>query len=228
MAVKLWETGTQNAFSTTLDGTVNPADSSIVLTSVTGLVAPGIVVIDRLDADDNSTPTLREYVSYTGISTKTLTGVTRGLAGSSDQAHNSGALVEEVFSVTHWGDLLDFLAVSLNTTTGKLNPEAWATVSFADPISIDVSAAKKHKVTLADSGYTVSFDNTAADDVFIVKLVQDAVGGRTVIWGDDISWPDNTEPTLTTTASHWDIFGFIRTGSGTYDGVILGQNFEAQ
>lgn len=41
------------------------------------------------------------------------------MGGSSAQAHNSGAVVEENFSITHWGDILDFLAVS-HDSAGKL------------------------------------------------------------------------------------------------------------
>lgn len=112
MSVKLWEANTANAFSTSLNGSIGDSDDTIALTSVTGLVAPGILVIDRQDGNENNTPTIREYVSYTGISGNDLTGVTRGVAGSSAQNHSSGALVEEVFSITHWNDMIDFLQVS--------------------------------------------------------------------------------------------------------------------
>lgn len=225
MAVKLWKTGTQNAFSTTLNGNVNAGDTAITLSAVTGLQHPGILVIDRLDADNQATPSLREYISYTGITGNQITGVTRGLGSSQDQGHNSGAKVEEVFSVTHWGDLLDYLAVSLNETTGKLKPEAWGSVSDGATIDFDISAAKKQVVILGGNR-TLTVSNVAADDAFIIKLKQDGTGSRTVTWFDTISWPDNTAPTLSTAAGHWDIFGFIRTGTNTYDGIILGQNFQ--
>ena len=112
MSAKLWKVGTSNAFSTTLSGSVNQSDNSINLTSASGLQAPGVVCIDRVDSNGNATPTLREYVSFTGISTNTLTGVTRGLGGSNDQGHTSGAVVEENFSVSHWNDMVSFLQVS--------------------------------------------------------------------------------------------------------------------
>jgi len=116
MSAKLWKASTSNAFQTTLNGNVLSGDSSITLTSVTGLQAPGVLVIDRVDANGTATNSLREYISFTGISTNTLTGVSRGLGGSTAQSHTSGAVVEETFSVTHWGDLLDFLAVSHNSS----------------------------------------------------------------------------------------------------------------
>lgn len=112
MAVKLWKASTSNAFSTTLNGNVTNVDTSITLTTTTGLQAPGVLVIDRVNTLGTATPTIREYISFTGISTNTLTGVSRGLGGSNAQSHSSGAVVEEAFSVTHWGDMLDYLAVS--------------------------------------------------------------------------------------------------------------------
>ncbi|MCK9371234.1 hypothetical protein M0R04_15080 [Candidatus Dojkabacteria bacterium] len=112
MTAKLWETSTVNAFSSTLNGSITAGDSSIILTSVTGLVAPGVLTIDRQNTAGDNTPTIREYISFTGISVNTLTGCSRGVAGSTAQEHSSGAIVEENFSVSHWGDLLDFLAAS--------------------------------------------------------------------------------------------------------------------
>ena len=109
MTARLIRAATSNAFSTTLNGSLNDSVTTITLTSVTGLQAPGVTVIDREDGSGTATPTKREFVSYTGISGSDLTGVTRGVAGSTAQSHSSGALVEETMSVTHWNDLYDFL-----------------------------------------------------------------------------------------------------------------------
>ena len=112
MAARLLEAGTINAFSTTLNGAISASDATIALTTTTGLVAPGVICVDRTDGSGNATPVKREYISFTGISSNDITGCTRGLAGSTAQTHNSGAQVEENFSVTHWGDMIDFLQVS--------------------------------------------------------------------------------------------------------------------
>ncbi len=105
---------TSNAFATTLDGNIALGDNTILLTSVTGLQAPGVLCIDRTNGT-TATPAQREYISYTGISTRTLTGVTRGLGGSTAQPHNSGALVEENISIDHWNDLIASLSVEHNS-----------------------------------------------------------------------------------------------------------------
>ena len=138
MSEKLWEAPSANAYQTTLDGSITDSDTTISLNSVTNLVAPGVLVIDRQDGSGNNTPALREYVSFTGISGSDLTGVTRGLAASTAQAHTSGALVEAVPSVTHWGDLVDYLQ-SEHDATGK-HVISTATIALADTLNLAVSS----------------------------------------------------------------------------------------
>lgn len=140
MTARLLETSTTNAFSTTLNGSVTSPDTTITLTTVTGLVAPGVLVIDRVDGNGNATPVLREYVSFTGISGSQITGVTRGVAGSTQQSHSSGAVVEETFSVTHWGDLKDFLEVS-HDASGKIVTSSVTTTTARVITHLDLSGA---------------------------------------------------------------------------------------
>jgi len=128
MSANIWKVGTANAFNTTLNGGVSDTDSTIALASVTGLQYPGVLVIDRVDANNVSTPVTREYISFTGISGSSITGVSRGLGGSTDQAHNSSAKVEETFSVTHWNDFIDMYNVS-HDATGKIVSTSTATLS---------------------------------------------------------------------------------------------------
>src|SRR4030043_516669 len=103
MAVNLIKASTEEAFNTTLDGAIDDDDTSIALTSVTGLQYPGVLVIDRQNSAGTDTPSEREYVYFTGISTNTLTGCDRGQGGSTAQSHSDGALIEEVMTASlHW------------------------------------------------------------------------------------------------------------------------------
>lgn len=112
MAAKLWSAATSNGFSTTIDGSISDTDTTITLTTTTGLQAPGVLVIDRQDSDETDTPNVREYITFTGISSNDLTGCSRGVAGSTAQSHSSGAIIEETMSITHWNDLVEYLGVS--------------------------------------------------------------------------------------------------------------------
>jgi len=252
----LWKTATANAFNTTLNGAVGSSDTSITLTAVTGLQAPGILVIDRQNASGVNTPTLREYIGYTGISTNTLTGVTRGLVTSSSQSHASGAVVEEVFTVTHWNDLLTILLnvftsggaldttkVADLTTSQTFTNKALTTPTITKPImsvtnptaqtyspsasgtaTLDLSLSSQHYITMPAGNITIALSNDTNNQPFTVSITQDSVGSRTVTWFTTIKWAGGSAPTLTTTANKRDTFCFIRTGSGTYDGFIVGQN----
>lgn len=51
--------------------------------------------------------------------------------------------------------------------------------------------------------------------VYVIYVKQDATGSRTVTWPSNIKWPDNTAPTLTTTALAWDVVTLL------YDGLYF-------
>ena len=72
----------------TLNGAVTSTATSIVLDDASAFPASGKVLI--------YSPTNIEYVSYTGISTNILTGVTRGIDGTSAISHQSGETVHVV------------------------------------------------------------------------------------------------------------------------------------
>lgn len=94
----IYRVPTENNSQYTLDTQFAQGGATMTLNqSVSSIVrAPGICVIDRVDSSGNKTASKREYVSFTGVSGAQLTGVTRGLAGSSDQVHSVGAIVEFV------------------------------------------------------------------------------------------------------------------------------------
>jgi hypothetical protein len=87
---------TQNNIQQTLDSQLAAGGTSLTLNaSVAGIVqAPGYCWIDRVDSSGSATPTKREYMYFTGVSGAQLTGLTRAIAGSTDQVHSVGAIVE--------------------------------------------------------------------------------------------------------------------------------------
>ena len=92
-----------NGFEGQLANDVSVGAVSVELTDVTGLQAPGRLVIDYRD------PLLREWFEFAGIAGKVLTGVSRAMAGSSGAggavAHGAGALVRSVPMHQHFDDL---------------------------------------------------------------------------------------------------------------------------
>jgi hypothetical protein len=96
----------------------------------------------------------------------------------------------------------------------------------ASTITIDLSDKTKSNVRNITLGgnRTLAISNATTGQAFVIRLIQDGTGSRTVTWFSTIKWPAGVTPTLTTTASKTDVFGFIVTGTGTYDGFIIGQN----
>lgn len=121
-------------------------------------------------------------------------------------------------------------AVNLSSTqtitgkkTFKQTVQTITTGTDGSTVTFDLSLGNIHQVTLGGNR-TLAISNETAGQVFIVNLIQDGTGSRTVTWFSTVSWAGGTTPTLTTTASKRDVFGFICTAADTYMGFIIGQN----
>jgi hypothetical protein len=90
-------------------------------------------------------------------------------------------------------------------------------------VTFDLSVTDKHTVTLGGSR-TLAISNGTNGQVFMIILVQDSGGSKTVTWFSTIKWAGGSAPTLTTTANKADVFSFIQTTSGNYYGFVVGQN----
>lgn len=95
--------------------------------------------------------------------------------------------------------------------------------SDAATITFNMATSNIHTVTLGDNR-TLAVSNTTAGQVFLIRLLQDGTGSRTVTWFSTIKWVGGSAPTLTTTASKADMFGFLCTSTNNYDGYVVGQN----
>lgn len=78
------------------------------------------------------------------------------------------------------------------------------------------SAGMNFEHTLTSSGLTINNPGNHGGDAvapsgyrFVLFLIQDGTGSRTVNWGSDMKFPGGVLPTLTTTAGAVDIFEFI-------------------
>ena len=98
--------------STTLATTITATDTSIVLTDGSEFPTSGYIVIESTDTDQSSLQygkITSETIKYTGRSTNTLTGCTRGTAAPSygktpeattAVAHTSGAKIYGSYEIT--------------------------------------------------------------------------------------------------------------------------------
>lgn len=251
---------TQNGLQKTLDAQLDQGvTSSVTLNNVTGVQnKPGVILINRIDTDGNEKSTsLREFVTYTGVSGSTLTGLARGIGGSSDQDHAVGSVVEFTPDITWAQGIIDIMGVehdpddgthtditadtlTAKTTngnltiagngTGKVNttavfqtPQTY-TPAGAATATLDLSTGNEHRITMPAGNITIAISNETNGQKFLVSILQDSGGSRTVTWFSTIKWAGGSAPTLTTTGNKRDVFGFIVTGTDTYDGFVVGQN----
>ena len=98
------------------------------------------------------------------------------------------------------------------------------TPAAAGTATLDCSITDTHRITMPAGNITIALSNVTNAQKFTIAITQDGTGSRTVTWFATIKWVGGTVPTLTTTASKRDVFGFERTGVNTYDGYIIGQN----
>lgn len=94
-----------NNLSTTLTATAGSGDTTLTVTSTTGFESRGILVCES------------EVITYTGKTSTTFTGCTRGAGGSTAAAHVAGVAVGLVFAAAHHDDLAAAI-VALETKVG--------------------------------------------------------------------------------------------------------------
>lgn len=159
--------------------------------------------------------------------TQQIPGVTGTPAGSDTQVQfNDDGAFGGIPGATYSGGTLTLTTPTITKPVlNATNPTAQTYApSAAATATLDLSLANEHRITMPAGNITIALSNDTNGQKFIVSILQDSGGSRTVTWFTTIRWAGGSAPTLTTTASKRDVFGFIRTGSGTYDGFVIGQN----
>lgn len=88
----------------------------------------------------------------------------------------------------------------------------------------DVTVATLNRVTLT-ANCTLTFPTAAAGKSFMIALVQDATGSRTVVWPGNVKWSAGTAPTLTTTAAKVDLLSFYCFDGANWLGAVVAENY---
>lgn len=104
--------------------------ASATLNNTTGVQnLPGVFVVDRVDTNGTETASKREVVGFTATSGSTVTTLSRGLAGTTDQDHSVGAIVEFVPDVVWAQSIYDALSTVVDVT----NTSAVNTTNIVTP-----------------------------------------------------------------------------------------------
>ncbi len=177
--------------------------TSVVNGSIDGTNISATAAITALSL---ATDTISEKTSATGV---TIDGVL-----IKDSLNGSG-IVALATTQTLTGKKT--MAATVQTVTAY-------TPAGAGTATLDVSVGNIHSITMPAGNITIAISNETTGQCFMIEITQDTVGSRTVTWFTTIRWADGSAPTLTTTASKRDTFGFRVTGTDTYDAFVIGQN----
>lgn len=113
---------------------------------------------------------------------------------------------------------------SVNINSGSYNTLQTYAPGAGGTANVDLSKGNIVHITMPAGNITISLSNGTAGQCFIIRILQDSTGSRTVSWFTTIRWAGGSAPTLTTGANKVDTVGFEITGSNTYDGFVIGQN----
>lgn len=84
-------------------------------------------------------------------------------------------------------------------------------------ISWDASANQVTSVTITDNRTMAAPTNLVDGAVYLLMIIQDGTGSRTMSWNAVFKFTGGTAPTLTTTASAKDILIFYSDGTNMYE-----------
>jgi hypothetical protein len=125
------------------------------------------------------------------------------------------------------------LALAGGTMTGKTVTagssevgKTYTPATGSQTVALDCAVNNIHHVTGHADGTAITFTiaNAVNSQVFIVSILQGSGTVSTIAgWFATVRWAGGSAPTLTATLNKRDTFGFIRTGTNTYDGFIIGQ-----
>lgn len=88
-------------------------------------------------------------------------------------------------------------------------------------INWDASANQVCGVTLGGNRTMAAPTNLVDGATYLLHVIQDGTGSRTITWNAVFKWPGGTAPTLTTTASARDIISFVSDGTNLYGTALL-------
>ena len=115
--------------------------------------------------------------------------------------------------------------VSINniSLTGTINP---GTVNFASQtltdgatINWDIASGAVATVTLGGNR-TMAAPSNLKVGTFILHVIQDGSGSRTITWNSVFKWPGAVAPVLTTTANRHDVISFVSDGTNLYGSYL--------
>lgn len=161
----------QNFFAAKLTADIGASDVSIAV-DIAPTTTAGRMVLEARN------PTQREIIRYTGVAGNTLTGVTRGLGGTSAKPHTKNSLIEQNLTAEDLQDLYDAFTsfTAVNTDWRNLPYTTTITASNGNR-SYNVQVAGVDLTSTLSAGMRLRFTKSTATQVQCSSL-----NGTTQYW----------------------------------------------
>jgi len=192
------------------------SSSTLQLVANSVLTLPFVSLVFNLNANDyiefyfssNS-----QYVRLTSIGTQT--GPTRPASPSVIIVAKQIGTAVGYFSSPYSGNI--------NVTSGQAWVSADANGNTTASTTVDWNTGNVQTFTLNSATTTFTFSNGQAGATYMLIIRQNASGSQVISWPGTIAWSGASTPTMTATASRYDVYTFVFDGSKYFGSYV--QNY---
>lgn len=217
--------GTKQVYSntaviTTINGAFNSGATSLTLTAGTGWPAPGTneVALAAVDWGQGNV----EVISYTSLVGLTVSGIARGLDGTSESSHSSGAAIRHIASAD------DIETIWSHLWSGKHYAEPLVTLNPAGATpTLDMLQSNNFELVLSANVTSLTISNPPPASAGLIALfivVRNTGTAYTFTWPSSFKWANNTTPVLSGINKADFVTAISLNGGSTY-GASLTQNY---
>lgn len=118
------------------------------------------------------------------------------------------------------GTAANYFAGEMQIANQAYAPEA--TLTDAATVAWNVAGAQTAKVTLGGSRTLGAPTNIKAGGTYILRVIQDGTGSRTLAYNAVFKWEGGVAPVLSTAAGAIDILSFYSDGTNMYGSILKG------
>ena len=158
------------------------------------------------------------YSSYPAISGDPTGSET--VAIDSNKSRGAGPQTETITltGLATWiaSTLSGFVKTSVASVFTAQQNFGTATLTDGATINWNVATAQVAKVTLGGSRTMAAPTNLVDGGTYVLRVIQDATGSRTITWNAVFKWSGGTPPTLTATANGIDVISFTSDGTNLF------------
>lgn len=148
--------------------------------------------------------------NITGPGSSTNNGLVIWSGGSGTAIADSAVLISNV--------------VQKNVVTNFTAQQNFGTATLTDAATINwnMNTQQVAKVTLAASRTMAAPTNLVDGGTYLLRVIQDGTGSRTITWNAVFKWPAGVAPTLSTAPGAIDVVTFLSDGTNLYGAAQIG------